>query len=144
MNRVKELCDRRGIVQKQLALAVGVSQPTVSDWFRNKTDPSGARLEKLSEVLGVSRAVILGYDADPEAPQSLRQLHVEKLFDNTVGGLSVGFAGILSRGKTNFAPGKQETINNIMAKLEQLDDDDRKTAEDHIDFLLSRRKGDNK
>ena len=62
MNIVKELCVRNGIVQKELASMVGVSQPTVSDWFNNKTDPSGERLEKLSKIFGVSRAAILGYD----------------------------------------------------------------------------------
>ena len=67
MNIVKELCVRNGIVQKELASMVGVSQPTVSDWFNNKTDPSGERLEKLSKIFGVSRAAILGYD-DVVAP----------------------------------------------------------------------------
>jgi transcriptional regulator with XRE-family HTH domain len=89
MNKVKELCVRRGITQKQLAYSVGVSQPTVSDWFNNKTDPSGKRLEKLSEILGVSRAVIMGYDADPEALQSLRGFKVDKLFDEKDFGFKV-------------------------------------------------------
>ena len=72
MNIVKELCIRQGIVQKELASLVGVSQPTVSDWFNNKSDPSGKRLEKLSEIFGVSRAVILGYDDQkPKEPQKI-------------------------------------------------------------------------
>lgn len=62
MNKVREICIRKGIVQKELSSMVGVSQPTVSDWFNNKKDPSGSRLEKLAEILGVSRAVILGLD----------------------------------------------------------------------------------
>ena len=65
MNKVKEICIRKGIVQKELSSMVGVSQPTVSDWFNNKKDPSGPRLDKLSEVLKVSRAVILGLDENP-------------------------------------------------------------------------------
>ena len=64
MNKVKEICIRQGIVQKELAALVGVSQPTVSDWFNNKKDPSGERLDKLALILGVSRAVILGYEED--------------------------------------------------------------------------------
>ena len=66
MNKVKEICMRKGIVQKELAALVGVSQPTVSDWFNNKKDPSGERLEKLSLVLQVSRSVILGLDDEPK------------------------------------------------------------------------------
>ena len=78
MNKVKELCIQKNIEQKELALLVGVSQPTVSDWFNNKKNPRGERLDKLSEVLGVPRSVILGYEseqpiqepahADPSAP----------------------------------------------------------------------------
>jgi transcriptional regulator with XRE-family HTH domain len=69
VNKVKEICIRKGIVQKELASMVGVSQPTVSDWWNNKKDPSGARLEKLSAILGVGRAVILGYDELPAAQE---------------------------------------------------------------------------
>ena len=61
MNRVKELCIQKGIEQKELAILVGVSQPTVSDWFNNKKNPRGERLEKLSSVLDAPREVILGY-----------------------------------------------------------------------------------
>lgn len=52
---------------------VGVSQPTVSDWFNNKKDPSGKRLEKLSEVLQVSRAVILGLDEAPDITETKKE-----------------------------------------------------------------------
>lgn len=68
MNRIKELCIQKGIEQKQLAIMVGVSQPTVSDWFNNKKNPRGERLDKLSEVLGVSRAYLLGYAEEPSQP----------------------------------------------------------------------------
>lgn len=88
MNNVKELCIRRGIEQKELSILVGVSQPTVSDWFNQKKNPSGKRLDKLSEVLGVSRSVILGYDSDPQAPNSLRQVKVDRLFSENDAGFT--------------------------------------------------------
>lgn len=62
MNRIKEICQSRGIDQKTLALDVGVSQPTVSDWWNQKKSPRGERLEKLSEILGMSKAEILGFE----------------------------------------------------------------------------------
>ena len=85
MNIVKELCIRQGIVQKELASLVGVSQPTVSDWFNNKSDPSGKRLEKLSEIFGVSRATILGYDAPkpPAHPINPHTYYAQKFGDET-------------------------------------------------------------
>ena len=60
MNIVKELRKSRGIQQKELALSIGVAQPTVSEWESGKKDPSGERLRKLAEYFGVEELVILG------------------------------------------------------------------------------------
>ena len=60
MNIVKELRKKMGIQQKELALAIGVAQPTISDWESNKKDPSGDRLKKLADYFGVDELVILG------------------------------------------------------------------------------------
>ena len=60
MNIVKELRKKKGVQQKELAISVGVSQPTVSDWEANRKDPSGERLRKLAEYFGVDELVILG------------------------------------------------------------------------------------
>lgn len=59
MNIVKELRKRAGLGQKEVAAMIGVAQPTVSDWENQKKDPSGERLEKLSEIFGVSKNEIL-------------------------------------------------------------------------------------
>ena len=107
MNIVKELCIRQGIAQKELALLVGVSQPTVSDWFNNKTDPSGARLEKLSEVFGVSRATILGYDAPKPPAQQIdpHTYYAEK-----------------------FGPETQRIVDDLLARLQAMPEDRREDA----------------
>lgn len=60
MNRVKELRQRAGIQQKEIAMALGVSRPTVSEWEHQKKDPSGERLKNLASFFGVSTAVVLG------------------------------------------------------------------------------------
>jgi len=60
MNIVRELRKKKGIQQKELALEIGVSIPTVSDWETGKKDPSGDRLRKLAEYFGVDELVILG------------------------------------------------------------------------------------
>ena len=64
MNIVRELRKKKGIQQKELALSIGVSQPTVSEWESNKTDPSGERLKKLAEYFDVDELFILGYGTD--------------------------------------------------------------------------------
>jgi transcriptional regulator with XRE-family HTH domain len=60
MNIVRELRKRKGIQQKELSIIIGVAQPTVSEWEKNKKDPSGDRLRKLAEYFGVDELVILG------------------------------------------------------------------------------------
>ena len=109
MNIVKELCVRNGIVQKELASMVSVSQPTVSDWFNNKTDPSGERLEKLSKIFGVSRAAILGYDEKPPSPPAPpidpHTYYAEK-----------------------FGPETQRIVDELLAKLQAMPEDKREDA----------------
>lgn len=60
MNRVRDLRLQAGMQQKELAVAVGVSRPTVSEWEHQKKDPTGERLKKLAELFGVSTSTVLG------------------------------------------------------------------------------------
>ena len=60
MNIIKELRRKKGIQQKELAIEIGVSQPTISDWESGRKDPTGDRLKKLSEFFGVDELVIMG------------------------------------------------------------------------------------
>ena len=61
MNIVRELRERSGMQQKELALLVGVSRPTVSEWEHQKKNPSGDRLRKLAEIFNVDVGTVLGY-----------------------------------------------------------------------------------
>jgi transcriptional regulator with XRE-family HTH domain len=65
VNRAKELRQRAGMQQKEVAVAIGVSRPTVSEWEHQKKDPSGDRLLKLAELFDVSTGVILGLEPMP-------------------------------------------------------------------------------
>lgn len=65
MNRTRELRQRAGMQQKEVAVAIGVSRPTVSEWEHQKKDPSGDRLLKLAELFDVSTGVILGLEPMP-------------------------------------------------------------------------------
>lgn len=65
MNRARELRQRAGMQQKEVAVAIGVSRPTVSEWEHQKKDPSGDRLLKLAELFDVSTVVILGLEPMP-------------------------------------------------------------------------------
>lgn len=71
MNIVRELRKKKGIQQKELALEIGVSIPTVSDWETGKKDPSGDRLRKLAEYFGVDELVILGKEVISIGPRDI-------------------------------------------------------------------------
>ena len=60
MNIIRELRKKKGVQQKELSIAIGVSQPTVSDWEKNKKDPSGETLKKLAEFFGVDELIVMG------------------------------------------------------------------------------------
>lgn len=63
MNLVRELRKMAGMQQKEVAIAVGVSRPTVSEWEHGKKDPSGERLMNLAKLFDVDPGVILGHPA---------------------------------------------------------------------------------
>lgn len=60
MNRIKELREAAGIQQKELAIALKVSQPTVSDWESGRKLPSARSTMKLAEYFVVSVEYLLG------------------------------------------------------------------------------------
>ena len=63
MNRIRELMERAGIQQKELAIAIGISQPTVSDWVQNKKNPSNENVQKLADYFHVSPLVVRGIES---------------------------------------------------------------------------------
>ena len=60
MNIVRELRNKKGIQQKELALEIGVSNAAVSDWEHGKKDPTGDRLRKLADFFEVDELTVLG------------------------------------------------------------------------------------
>jgi transcriptional regulator with XRE-family HTH domain len=50
---LKELIKSKGIKQKWLALKLGVSEVTVSNWVKEKSIPTHKHLLKLSELLDI-------------------------------------------------------------------------------------------
>ena len=70
MNRLNEYMIGRGISQKDVAAAVGVSRPTVSDWVNNKKDPRGINLQRLAGFLGVPWQELIVTKSPEPAPGS--------------------------------------------------------------------------
>jgi len=62
MSRIRELREQHGLQQKNLAIDLGVSQPTVSDWENGRKVPSAKSTAKLADYFGVSVDYLLGRD----------------------------------------------------------------------------------
>lgn len=67
--RLKELREKAGYSQAQLAMKLGVRQSTVGMWENGTNKPKNAKLEQLANIFGVSIDYLLGrtaVDADRE------------------------------------------------------------------------------
>lgn len=70
MIRLKELRLSKNINQKDFAVIIGVSQPTLSQWETGKTQIDYDNLQKLSDYFNVSIDFILGYSDSPNPPKA--------------------------------------------------------------------------
>ena len=87
MNIVKELRRKKGVQQKELAIEIGVSQPTVSEWEAGKKDPSGERLKKLAAYFEVDELVILGrglQDTRDEQQETVNRYETEQIVRHVI------------------------------------------------------------
>lgn len=62
MNNVKNARINAGLSQKELALTMNVSIPTVSDWESGKKFPKGENLIKLAQILRTTTDYLLGVE----------------------------------------------------------------------------------
>lgn len=62
---MKKAREAAGFSQKQVAITLKVSAPTVSDWEAGKISPSAANLKKLTELYHVTADYLLGSTDDP-------------------------------------------------------------------------------
>ena len=60
MNRVKELREKQGIKQTELAKTLSISQGTLSNWERGVHDPDNDALAKLAVYFDVTTDYLLG------------------------------------------------------------------------------------
>ena len=122
MNIVKELRKKKGIQQKELAIEIGVSRPTVSEWESNKKDPSGERLKRLAEYFGVDELVILGkglfIPEDPKvAGKSETDQIIERLIAQLEGQPKTVEARIVSGGMDKLPQQDRERILGVVRAM---------------------------
>lgn len=65
MLRIRELREAKSLQQKELAIDLGVTQPTISDWESGRKIPSAKNTAKLADYFGVSVDYLLGREETP-------------------------------------------------------------------------------
>lgn len=63
-NNMKMAREKRGLSQKEVAITLKVSAPTVSDWESGKINPSAENLKKLSKLYQAPADFLLGLTND--------------------------------------------------------------------------------
>ena len=124
MNMVHELRIKKGIQAKQLALEIGVSPATVSDWEHGRKNPTGSRLKKLAEYFNVDEGFILGYGMEnpnlfvPENTQTSGVSETEQIVRHVLEKLDVVpktiESRIISEGVDRMPPEDREKALNIL------------------------------
>ena len=75
--RIFELLHEKGMSQKEFSEKTGISQSTISDWKRKKTNPSADKLKVICDVLHITLYDLLG-EADQSGRQSVDYIIVDR------------------------------------------------------------------
>lgn len=143
MIRIKELREERGIPQKQLAIDLHVSQPTVSDWESGKKTPSAKNTKRIADYFSVSIDYLLGYEIAEEL--NIPYEWIDKYFNAPetlppeLKGKIERVSQLLLKEKTRLeqtkkAPSTQDDA--LLALFHQLNDEGREKAMDNLDDLV--------
>ena len=127
MNMVRELRIKKGIQAKQLALDIGVSNATVSDWEHGRKNPTGARLKKLADYFGVDEGFVLGYGLEkpnlfvPENPQTSGKSETDQILEHILERLDnqpkTPEARAVSYGMDSLPKEQRELILNMVTAM---------------------------
>ena len=132
MNIVRELRIKKGIQAKQLAMEIGVSNATVSDWEHGRKNPTGERLKKLAEYFAVDEGFILGYGLEkpstfvPDSQNGISQteqivkyvldkMHIQT--DQQSDNIKTPEAKILARGIDKLPKDQREQALNVVKAM---------------------------
>lgn len=146
--RLKELRKERKMLQRQVAEAINCSQAVYSRYENGEREPSKEILAALADFYSVSVDYLLGREDRIQAEaESIVEHYINAQGGRPTGALAFSPNPIsaaresIKKDADQFSPETMSVIESILVKLEKLDDADRRIAEEHIDFLLSRKKG---
>lgn len=110
-NNLRKCIKRKGITQKELANAIGVSEGNLSDWLNLKSQPRMNKVDKMAAYLGVTRGMLMGADESDRfyKDESVQQM-AQELFENPE-------ARTLFRAAKNLSKEDMETVSALIKSL---------------------------
>lgn len=78
-NNIKAYRIANGMLQEQLAKAIGVSKQTISSWETDRTEPNIGAIETMSRIFGCSKLDLIGQDYVKAHSKTFAQTEEEAL-----------------------------------------------------------------
>ena len=117
MNRLKELRQKNGISQMNLANRIGVAQSTLSGWENGKFEIDNKNLFKLSNIFHCSIDYLLGRETEPNSGKlsDRDEKDIQKRLKSALGELESTHSALMFDGE----PLDDETRELLIASLER-------------------------
>lgn len=111
MNNIGKARKTAGFSQKEVAITIGVSRPTVSQWESGKKNPTGKNLLELAKLLSCSVDYLL--DNDNPAPPNAKKAP-ESPIDKEIQGLG---ERIRKQAERNYPDNQEMQYEKVKEKL---------------------------
>lgn len=109
MDVLKELRQKKGVYQKDVAAFLDVDRTTYVKWENGDTEPNNDSIKKLADYFGVSTDYLLEHE---EKSKSKDEKEIEKIIENTINDLESA-DGLMFDGK----PANEEEIEQIKSAM---------------------------
>lgn len=117
-SRIRDYRILKNLEQEQLASELGVTQQTVSNYEKGKTDPGIATLEKMCSILGITMMEFFAVDQDVSAlPSDVYEFIIQKDNQDLIRFIAeMKNLGYSNEGITEWLQNLKNTVEGLVRK----------------------------